>query len=88
MMRVGSSRWVPDPNISGGEGLPGEVMCKQGPKGWGIIHGKGKERGGGRRVFETEEPACAKAEQNKRSVWNTEFRMGEWQERRRKKSQG
>lgn len=45
-MRVGSSRWVPDPNISGGEGLPMEVMCKQGPKGWGIIHGKGKERGG------------------------------------------
>ena len=69
-MRVGSSRWVPDPNISGGEGLPGEVMCKQGPKGWGIIHGKGKERGGGRRVFETEEPACTKAEQNKRSVWS------------------
>lgn len=64
-----------------------EVMCKQGRKGWGIIHGKGNERGE-RRVFETEEPACAKAERNKRNVWNTEFRMGEWQERRRKNSQG
>lgn len=65
VIRVGSSRWVPDPNISGGEGLPVEVMCKQGPKGWGIIHGKGKERGRGRRVFETEEPACAKGKQEK-----------------------
>lgn len=75
--------------MSGGEGLQVEVMCKQRPKGRGVYPGGGEGMQWWEKSVRDRGTSIGNGGAKRECrVWSKEVRMGEWQERRRKRPQG